>query len=114
MRNLPVLVVVAAVALLAGGSGTRLVADQSHDADSATIGILSADTSCPAATHSTRRCPDSPTEVYLSFDKQKGKPNKMEGGYVLAIGTIDLDSCAPKPLIHVTRIDWAVVIPFCW
>ena len=61
MRNLAVSIVLAVACLLAEATGTRLAADAYHDADSYTIGILSADTSCPAATHSTRTCPDYPT-----------------------------------------------------
>ena len=114
MRNLSVSIVLAVACLLAEATGKRLAADQYHDADSYTVGILSADTSCPAATHSTRTCPDYPTEVYLDFDKQKGRPNNLEGGYVVAIGKVDYEACAPKPLIHVTKIERAIAIPFCW
>lgn len=114
MRNLSVSIVLAVVCLLAEATGTRLAADADHDADSFAVGILSADTSCPAATHSTRTCPDYPTEVYLDFDKQKGRPNNLEGGYVVAIGKVDHEACAPLPLIHVTKIERAVAIPFCW
>ena len=114
MRNLAVSIVLAVACLLAEATGTRLAADAGHDVDAVTVGILSADTSCPAATHSTRTCPDLPTEAYLVFYKQKGKPNNLEGGNVVAIGKVDHEACAPKPLIRVTRIERSDFIPFCW
>ena len=49
--------------------------------------------------------PGAPAEVCLVFDEQKGKPNNLEGGYVVAIGKVDREAYAPKPLIHVTRIE---------
>jgi hypothetical protein len=113
MRNIAVSIVLAVACLLVEATGARLSADPDHGADSYAVGILSADTSCPAATHSTRTCPEYPTEVYLDFDKQKGRPNSMEGFYVVAIGTVDYEACAPIPLIHVTKIERAVAIPFC-
>jgi len=123
MRNLPVSIVLAVACLLVVGAGTLLAADHDvdscglgilDDVDSYGLGILSADTSCPAATHSLRTCPEYPTEVYLSFDAQRGKTNRFEGYYVVAFGKVDLVSCAPLPLIHVVRIEEPVVIPFCW
>lgn len=114
MRNVAVSIVLAVACLLAEGTETRLAADANPDPDSVTVGILSGDTSCPAATHSTRTCPDLPTEAYLVFDKQKGKPNNLEGGYVVAIGNVDREACAPKPLILVIRIERSDFIPFCW
>jgi len=111
MRNFPVSIVLAVACLLVEGAGTRLAAD--HEIDSVGIGILSADTSCPAATHSLRSCPELPTEVYLALDAQRGRTNNFEGGYVLALGKVDRVSCAPLPLIHVVRIERPPTIPFC-
>ena len=111
MRNLPLSIVLAAACLLVGGAGVQLAAPP--EVDSFGVGILSADTSCPAATHSLRTCPEYPTGVYLSFDAQRGRTNNFENGYVLVVGKLDLVSCAPLALIHVVRIERAVVIPFC-
>ena len=100
MRNL-VSVLLAAVALFAGASGMQAGNEPSNAGG---WGILQPNTSCTAATHLLIKCPPMDPNVYLVFERQKGKVNSLEGGFVEVIGVADLEACWPVRLIRVREI----------
>lgn len=73
-------------------------------------GILTADSSCPAATHvlSSICFPDR-KQTYLVFNKTKGF-KRLEGGIVVVSGPIDTTSC-PLPLMEVRKIGPSTIPP---
>ena len=113
MRN-PVLPIILAVAcLLVDATATRVIAD--HEVDVIQVGVLFADTSCPAATHKLVDCPYYTTapSAYLVMEQQKGKPRNLENLWVLVIGVEDAVTCAPTRLIRVRTIERSPLIPLC-
>lgn len=113
MRNPAVPIVLAVTCLLAEAAGTRTAADQ--EVNVIDIGVLFADTSCPAATHKLVECPYYSTApiAYLAFDRQKGKPKSLENLWVLVTGIDDEVTCAPTRLIRVRSIERSPYIPLC-
>jgi hypothetical protein len=104
MRPRAVLLVVLC-ALLCGASPGRLVADPTPRARGTAAGVIvpipPGDTHCPVATHALAECGGIAPNMYLLFDKIKGK--KITCGYVTIYGEEDLDACPGYRLIHVKR-----------
>ena len=94
-------VLLAAVALFAEASGTQA---ENAPSNLGEAGILQPNTSCPAATHLLIKCPPRDPNVYLVFERQKGKVNNLEGGFVEVVGVADLETCWPVRLIRVREI----------
>lgn len=113
MRNFAVSIVVAVACLLAEATGTRLAAG--HEVNVVQIGVLFANTSCPAATHALVDCPYYSTtpSAYLAFEQRKGRPNNLENTWVLVTGLEDDETCAPTRLIRVRSIERSPFIPLC-
>ncbi len=113
MRKLAVSIMLAVACLLVDATETRLIADP--EVDVVQVGVLFADTSCPAATYKLVDCPYYSTapSAYLAIERQKGKPKNLENTWVLVIGVEDAVTCAPTRLIRVRSIERSPIIPLC-
>lgn len=76
------------------------------------FGILTADLSCPAATHLLRHpCPGFPPEAYVVFDSSRDV-TRYENQNVTVRGALDTTSCT-LPLVHATRVSVSYAYPSC-
>ena len=113
MRNPAVSIVLVVACLLVGATVTQPIADP--EVDVVQVGVLFADTSCPAATYKLVDCPYYSTapSAYLVMEQQKGKPKHLENTWVLVTGVEDAVTCAPTRLIRVRSIERSPIIPLC-
>jgi len=114
MRNPAVSIVLVVTCLLVEATATQLIADP--EVDVVHLGVLFADTSCPAATYKLVDCPyysTAPSAYLVLEQQQKGKPKHLENTWVLVTGVEDAVTCAPTVLIRVRSIERSPFIPLC-